>query len=72
MLEINQRNRKMRQMCLNSARLVEYDDEYTSELCPNCFHALENNNESLFTLGWKDKWEYLKCKNCDQVIRKKP
>ncbi len=72
MIELTQRNRKLRKMCMSSAKIVEYDEDYTNELCPNCYHELENNCEYLFTLGRKNKWEIVICYNCNQIIRKKP
>lgn len=72
MIELISLDKKNRKYLIENARLIEYNEDYTCELCPNCFRDLKDQVEFLFTLGWRDKWEYLICKNCSQVIKRKP
>lgn len=51
------------------ARSVDYDENYANELCPKCAEGLKDNSDYLFETGRKEKWIYLRCKNCNQVVR---
>ncbi len=57
---------------IKNARWIEYDDDYTKELCPNCFQALQENHNVLFSKGWLNKKEFIQCENCGYVMCRKP
>ncbi len=50
------------------ARRVEYDDNYVKELYPKCFKDLTNNSDFLFESGWRDRYIFVRCKSCNQIV----
>ena len=57
-----------RKILMIRARKAEYDDDYTMELCPNCDADLKDNYTYLFEKGKKDKWIFVRCNSCNQVV----